>query len=220
MVRSRASSVTISFKSTFETKTLNVMQEIDAVIFDLDGTLIHSSLDFKAIRREVRCPENRDLLQFVANLPLREQQVAYSIIDAHERRDAEESTWIKGARKFVLQLIERKVPIAIVTRNSRTATQLKCKQNDIPINLILTREDAPAKPDPSALLLIANTWASKPERIAYIGDYLYDVQAANRANMLSCLYITTTYPKYAAQANIVFRDYHELWNKLIFPATS
>jgi len=195
------------------------MQNVDAIIFDLDGTLIQSSLDFKAIRQDIKCPGNQDLLQFVANLPLHEQQLAHDIISIHERRDAEESVWIKGAKEFVFQLIEHQVPLAIVTRNSRMATDLKCQRNDVPIELILTREDAPAKPDPSALLSIANTWTSKPERIAYIGDYLYDVQAANRANMLSCLYVPAGSPEYASQATIVFRDFQELWNKLAFPAT-
>lgn len=32
------------------------MQHIKGIIFDLDGTLVSSSLDFNAIRRDIGCP--------------------------------------------------------------------------------------------------------------------------------------------------------------------
>jgi len=48
---------------------------------------------------------------------------------------------------------------------------------------VLTREDAPAKPDPTALLMVANTWQLRPEDCLYVGDFIYDQQAAENAGM-------------------------------------
>jgi HAD superfamily hydrolase (TIGR01549 family) len=76
-----------------------------------------------------------------------------------------------------------KLPMAIVTRNCRQATAIKVANNSIPIDYVLTREDAPAKPDPTALLMVANTWQLQPEDCLYVGDFIYDQQAAENAGM-------------------------------------
>ncbi|MEC7509296.1 MAG: HAD family hydrolase, partial [Pseudomonadota bacterium] len=38
---------------------------IRGVIFDLDGTLVESSLNFTQMRADVGCPQNEDILTFV-----------------------------------------------------------------------------------------------------------------------------------------------------------
>ena len=113
---------------------------------------------------------------------------ALDIVLEHELEDAQTSRWIAGAEDFVLSLQAANIPCAIVTRNCRAATRLKVKNNNIPIDMIITREDAPAKPDPSALNLINDKWKFQPHQVAYIGDYKYDIQAAHNANMQAWLF--------------------------------
>jgi len=48
---------------------------------------------------------------------------------------------------------------------------------------VLTRECAPAKPDPTALLMIAEQWQIAPTQCLYVGDYIYDQLAAEKAGM-------------------------------------
>lgn len=190
------------------------MMHIKGVIFDLDGTLVKSSLDFQKIRRDIGCPAEQDLLEYVANLRPSQQQHAEAIILQHEQLDAQSSHWIEGAENFVQQLMARRLPLAIVTRNSAKATAQKCQRNNIPIELIMTREHAPAKPDPQALLNIAAHWQLPPTQVIYIGDYRYDVEAAQRAKMRSCLYTPNQRPDYANQADLCFSCYPSLWNQL------
>ena len=154
------------------------------VIFDLDGTLVTSSLDFTAIREEIGCPRSQDLLEFIAHTPDPSVKKRHSdIVLAHELEDARDSQWLAGARDFIDELIALGTPLAIVTRNCRRATGLKIKNNQIPIHTVLTREDAPAKPKPDALLKIATLWGCKPQQLLYVGDYIYDEQAAHNAGM-------------------------------------
>ncbi|WP_100658570.1 HAD family hydrolase [Alteromonas flava] len=154
-----------------------------AVIFDLDGTLVESTLDFAAIRRAIGCPQNEDLLQYTDALPKALRLAAEAEILAHELADAEHSNWLSGAKTCITELASRNTPMAIVTRNCRQATELKLQRNRIPIQLVLTREDAPAKPKPDALLMIAEYWGLAPCEIVYVGDYIYDEQAAQNAGM-------------------------------------
>jgi HAD superfamily hydrolase (TIGR01549 family) len=100
-----------------------------------------------------------------------------------------------GAEYFVQQAQAKHLPLAIVTRNCKAATNSKIEKNNICIDLVLTREDAPPKPDPSALLEIAEQWQIPCEEVAYIGDYKYDIFAAHNANMQAWLYTKCTVSK-------------------------
>ncbi len=164
---------------------------IQGVIFDLDGTLVNSTLDFRKMRADVGCPESDDILTFIDTLPTQAQQdEANALIVQHELNDAETSCWLPGGKAMVVQVQQARLPMAIVTRNCRQATRLKISQNNIPIDNVLTREDAPPKPDPTALLMIAGQWQLPPEKCLYVGDFIYDRHAAENAGM-QWLLVTT-----------------------------
>ena len=192
-----------------------MIKKIKAVIFDLDGTLVSSRLDFNWLRQQISCPENEDILTFTANLSdPKLQQRAHAIIEQHELDDAQAASWLPGAKRLVDHLYQHNYPLAIVTRNFSRAAQIKLRNNAMPITRVITREDAPAKPDPTALLMVAKEWHLTPEQIMYIGDYRYDIEAANRASMMSCLYAPDEQPDYASQADIVIQHFDELTLKM------
>ena len=184
---------------------------VAGVIFDLDGTLMSSELDFTLIKAQIGCPEELDLLSFIAQLPspyMREE--AMNIVHQHELIDAQHATLLPGVAQAVARLKQQALPMAIVTRNYDRAAALKLKNNPLPIQTILTRSDAPAKPDPSALNAIATLWEMEQRHILYVGDYLYDIQAAHNANMRACLYAPSDIPAYANQADYILKHFAEL----------
>jgi HAD superfamily hydrolase (TIGR01549 family) len=186
-----------------------------AFIFDLDDTLVSSQLDFTQMRTDIGCPADVDILQHVAQLHHTDAElglIAADIIEQHEIVEAQSSKWLAGAQEFVQRLSQESIPMAIVTRNCRAATAVKRQQNNIPIEFVLTREDAPAKPDPTGLLQIAKEWAIAPSEIAYVGDYLYDIQAANNANMQAWSY---GFRETDLPVHHVFECWHEL-NQTLF----
>lgn len=187
--------------------------KISGIIFDLDGTLVSSELNFSLIKAQISCPVDDDLLTFIDTLPspyMREE--ALNIVHQHELIDAQHATLMPGVAKAVAQLKENNIPMAIVTRNYDRAAALKLKNNPLPIQTVLTRSDAPAKPDPSALNAIATLWKLEPAYLLYVGDYLYDIQAAHNANMRACLYAPTQVPEFAAQADYLISHFSELPN--------
>ena len=157
---------------------------IKGVIFDLDCTLVESSLNFTQMRADVGCPQDEDILTFVDSLSCPETKAnAHRTILQHELEDAQNAKWLAIGKAMVEKVQAHNLPMAIVTRNCRQATAIKVVNNDIPIDYVLTREDAPAKPDPTALLMVANTWQLQPEDCLYVGDFIYDQQAAENAGM-------------------------------------
>jgi HAD superfamily hydrolase (TIGR01549 family) len=183
---------------------------IKGIIFDLDGTLLTSALDFQAMRQQINCPPQQDILSFIAALPQEQQHAANQVVLDHELADAQTSSWIEGAQLAISMLQSNRIPTAIVTRNSKEATWLKLNNNQLAVDVVLTREDAPAKPDPSALLQIAELWQLPVQQLAYIGDYLYDLQAANNAQMFAGLYAPEHIPDYSHLADWVFKDFAQL----------
>lgn len=160
------------------------LDSVKGVIFDLDGTLLESQLDFAAMKSEVRCPADEDILTYIDNLSCPVAQAkAHQTVIAHELADAEQAGWLSEGRNILEQAHAMKLPTAIVTRNSRAATAIKLKRNSVPIDLVLTREDAPPKPRPDALLMVASYWQLPASSIIYVGDYIYDKQAAENAGM-------------------------------------
>jgi len=162
---------------------------LHAVIFDLDGTLVDSRLDFVAMRRELGAPPGIGLLEYIDGLGSEAARgAAMDIVHRHEMAGAEAASWMPGAEYAVRTLHARDVPLAIVTRNSRQAASMTMARLDMPAMPLKAREDAAPKPDPAALLAIAAAWRLPPVRCAYVGDFRYDIEAAQRAGMLPVLY--------------------------------
>lgn len=195
---------------------MNLPMQIKGIIFDLDGTLVESSLDFGLIRQQIGCPDGIDLLNYVDDLSCKVSQAdAKQIILDHEYQDALSAKPIKGMTELINAIEAAKLPIAIVTRNSLAASALKVKQNNIAIDHVLTREDYPAKPAPDALLAIAAQWQIAPQDIIYVGDYLYDIQAANNAGMIACFINHGIESTYQHLADIIINDLSQLQQLLV-----
>lgn len=186
------------------------MKQLRGVIFDLDGTLVSSSLDFAAIKQEIGCPAEADVLTFLASLPKSQQQEAMAIIHRHEMQDALQCDWIPGARTFVDSCIKRRIPMAIVTRNSCQSSKVKIERNGIPIDRVVTRENSKPKPDPTALLELARDFDLPTHEVLMVGDYRYDLEAGRNANMKSCLVNYTRLPDYSHLADYAFPDFQSL----------
>ncbi len=165
-----------------------VVDTIKAVVFDLDNTLVSSDMDFKTLRHQLGCPQSEDLLNFVETLEHpHHKEHAHNVIFDHEISDAEHSSPMIGCHEILSYLDRKAIKTAIVTRNCQIATQRKLDHNQIKVERVVTRECYPPKPDPLALQMLAKEWRLMPHEVLYVGDFLYDLQAAYNAQMPSCL---------------------------------
>ena len=105
----------------------------------------------------------------------------------------------------------------------RSATQHCLQRLGITVDLVLTREDAPAKPDPTGLLIIAGHWQKAPADLLFIGDFHFDLTTARAAGMPSCLYLNPDNGHYRDQADFVLQHFAELaqsYQQKMTPVTS
>jgi HAD superfamily hydrolase (TIGR01509 family) len=187
----------------------------EAVIFDMDGTLVSSNLDFRAMREQTGCMPGQDILRYMETLSSVERSKVAQVIDEHEMEDAHNCEVLPGVKTMLKALEQKNIRMAIVTRNSAPATRIKLARTGIELKHVITREDAPPKPAPDALINLAKQWGIEQKSCVYVGDYVYDIEAAHRANMHSALYSDAVLPDFAEQAHFVFRHHDEFEAALI-----
>jgi HAD superfamily hydrolase (TIGR01549 family) len=167
------------------------MRHYRGFIFDLDGTLVDSALDFAAIRRDIGLADNSPILESIAGFTPGDRAEAFRIIDRHEEAGAHASILIPGVAEFLAKLKKENKLTAIFTRNSKKVTAMTLIKHGLDFSVVMTRDDAPAKPDPTALHLIGKKWNCLNSELLFVGDYLYDLRAGLAAQVPTALYLST-----------------------------
>ncbi|MBI9085155.1 MAG: HAD-IA family hydrolase [Desulfobacterales bacterium] len=169
-------------------------RRICAVVFDFDGTLTRpGALDFPAIKRALGCPIDRPVLEFIDHLADADQRAeAHTALDRFEADAAALSEPALGAERLLRFLKARRVPAAILTRNSR-ASVLRALTNFngiVPTDFaaIISRDDPVApKPSPDGVFLAAERLGVSPEESLVVGDFVFDIQAGQAAGAMTAL---------------------------------
>lgn len=191
---------------------------IKAVLFDFDGTLSRpDAIDFLKIKRDLNCPLKRPILEFIETLPTaQQQQSAFSILEQYEAESAAVSVPSTGSEELIRYLIERKIPIGIITRNSHKSIKRALKNfnavTDSDFACIVSREAPVApKPSPEAVLLAVEQLQTKVEETLVVGDYIFDIEAGNRAGTWTA-WITNHAdpPAESPKADFTFSDLTQL----------
>lgn len=189
-----------------------------AVLFDFDGTLtLPGALDFPRIKAELGCPADRSILEFLESLEdstLRER--AERILCAHELDAAAASRERPSAGALIRYIRRHGLETGIITRNTR-ASVLRALENCRgfsleDFSLLLTRESpVPVKPEPDGVRYAAQVFGTTPERLLVVGDYIYDIEAGNRAGASTAFLDALPARRFPVpEADYVVRDLAEL----------
>ncbi len=164
------------------------MNCIRAVLFDFDGTLtLPGNIDFAGIKKAINCPEDATILEFIAGLPSRSDQLrAWRVLEQFEESAARCARPNGCAEELVQFLKRRHIRCGILTRNRRASVDLALRNfahlcsDDF--DVIITREQVQhQKPDPEGVLLAARRLHVPSTAMLMVGDYRYDIEAGQRA---------------------------------------
>ncbi len=180
----------------------------DAVIFDLDGTLIDSLHDIAdASNRVLRShgyPTHdyqaykmfvgkglRNLTEMALPETDRSEEIIrrvhLDLITDYKVHYAEKTALYPGIAQLLDRLSEKNIGLAILSNKADAITQRivgKLFSNWTFARIVGTGDSIPRKPDPTGAFLCASSLCVKPENIVYMGDSGIDMQTAVRTGML------------------------------------
>ncbi len=185
-----------------------MLKDIDAVIFDLDGTLVDSMWMWKSIDIEylgkfgIAFPE--DLQKCIEGMSFSETAVyfkkRFELKDSLDQIKSDWNTmaWDKylnevpvkeGVPKLLNYLMENKIPAGIATSNSKELVELIIKKHrlgDYFTSIRTSCEVAKGKPSPDIYLLVAQDLKVEPSRCLVFEDVLQGIMAGKNAGMKVC----------------------------------
>ncbi|MDB5172863.1 MAG: cbbZ [Phycisphaerales bacterium] len=178
-----------------------------AVLFDMDGTLTEPLLDFPRIRADMGIGPG-SILAALADMSGPARLAAEAILHRHEDEAAGRSTLNPGCRELLETLSSRGILVGCITLNSRESARTVFQRHGLPIEVIITREDAPPKPSPEPLcgacrrlgVAEADTWM--------VGDGQFDIEAGAAAGIRT---IWLSHGKQRAFHAVPWREVRDLW---------
>lgn len=181
-------------------------KKIEAVVFDLDGTLADTLADIADSTNRVLAARGlpthersayglfvgEGVTRLVARvLPSDAQHLADEVATAFKEDYAEhlldETRPYAGIPELVDALVARQLPLAVLSNKPDWATQevVRTLFPSAPFAAVVGfREEVPRKPDPTAALAIAAQLRVPPQRCALVGDTATDMKTAVAAGMV------------------------------------
>jgi len=180
--------------------------KIEGVIFDLDGTLVHTIEDIAGAANMMFArhglPEHGldYYLKWIGNGAVkfierahgepvtRAQLLAYvnEFKEVYAENLHNKSRIYEGVPEVLNKLVSKGVKIAILSNKPHLLTKKVCNfyLSQWPLKPVLgQREEVPRKPDPAAAREIAELWGLAPEKILFVGDSDNDILTAQAAGM-------------------------------------
>ena len=151
--------------------------DLQAVLFDLDGVLVHSSLDLHAIKCELFSDASVFIIEGIEALPSSEREEKEKILLKRELEAAAEAVLDPNVNDLFSWMESKSIKRGIITRNCREAVDLIIERHDIDFGALITRMDAPPKPDPKAVLAACELLDVDPLHCVMVGDYMFDIEA-------------------------------------------
>ncbi len=212
--------------------TGNIATSIRAVVFDFDGTLAETRIDFPRMRSliiehlkdwglfEEGCDHGRYILEIVqwakeklADRPADQERYAAEarqIMEGVELDSCARARPFCGVPQALARLADCGYRVAIITRNCRAGVQAVMDRYHLHHEVLLTRDDvSEVKPHPTHLLVALDKLQVAPPQAAMVGDHPTDIECAKAAGAVAIGVLTdrTTREQHLeAGADLVVED--------------
>ncbi|MHA1944905.1 MAG: HAD family hydrolase [Candidatus Hodarchaeales archaeon] len=182
-----------------------MIDPIELIIFDLDDTLVRSSINYAKIRTEIAelFPKDSQLphlnrtpiLKLIKQLRELDEDLFHQaklIVEKSERNAVNKAIIMDGASVIPSLLKHYNIKGVIYTNNTRETVKLYLRKLGFEFLSsfeIFTRDDIQKpKPDPEGIIMILNRWSIPKLNTLYIGDSFIDSEAANNAKIKFILF--------------------------------
>ena len=124
------------------------MHRIEAILFDMDGVIIESTLDVAEIKKGVFGDAGIFIIEGINNLPEEERIRAWDIVEKMEIDAAMTAKISPEAGRLFDWMDKRGLKRGIITHNCRASVEVIKQRIGHDLGVIIAREDAKPKPEP------------------------------------------------------------------------
>lgn len=169
------------------------MQAIKYILFDLDGTLVDSPIDFAGMRRSLGINEKQDILGYLESIkdkdPDRYAEGA-DIVYQYELEASKKVNLFEGVLDFLDFLKSEQFKMGVVTRNCREIAEIQMKGITHFFEHILTRDDVQnPKPHPESFLFFNQKYNFTSDKTLFIGNHRHDYEFAQNNKLMYLEYV-------------------------------
>jgi HAD superfamily hydrolase (TIGR01509 family) len=188
-------------------------QKTKLAIFDMDGTLFESYLNWSEIRKQLEIKQGASILSEIYDRG-EVDTCRLEILENFEKENTMRTRPISGISGFLKHLKNQNIRTALITNNNSENTDYLLKKYRLNFELVITREQRLWKPSPDALLYAMKEFDCRPAGVVSIGDSHYDIKSS-RAAGISLIYIISTGRSFIRSVMddteiCYFDDYHHL----------
>lgn len=182
--------------------------KFEAVLFDLDGTLLDTAPDFTTAtnillgQRKLPQVKEQDIRRLISDGsagiisklfaikssdPLYEK-TRHELLNLYGQHLADQTLPFRGLVKLLKELESHDIPWGIVTNKPSIYTNSILKQLNLgsyPKVVVCPDHVKFTKPNPEPIILACNKLGIKPENTVYIGDHIRDIQAGANAGAVT-----------------------------------
>jgi HAD superfamily hydrolase (TIGR01509 family) len=165
----------------------SVLDDIEAVVFDLDGTLVDSDYDWPEIRRRLGVTGGSTIIDALNGLTGDERAARWAALESIEAAATAGASLHPGGRELLELLRERGLGTALVTNNNQANAARLLERFALSFEVVLTRDSGLWKPSGAPVAEAARRLDVPPERCLAVGDSHYDILAAREAGAKICI---------------------------------
>jgi len=219
-----------------------LLSTVEAVLFDLDGTLVETNIDFPLMKRrmldlaadagmDTKPLVGLDILavvdsaiHFLSATGQHEEADdlrirAMDTLEEIELRHARDTQKIPFAGELFEALEMAGVKTGIVTRNCQAASRVSLRIAGLKPDVLICREDSDKhKPHPEPVLLALTALGSRADASIMVGDHLMDIQSGKAAGLKTIGFLRDYRPPEffdGVKPDLVARDLREVLHAII-----
>jgi len=161
---------------------VGAVKGVEAVIFDMDGTLVNSVYDWPVIRQRLDV-KGASIIDDLNALEEPDRTRRWAELEHIEAEATRRATIHEGARELLALLSDSDIPAALVTNNTDDNTRRLLERFSLDFEVVVTRDSGLWKPSGAPITEAARQLGVAPERCLGVGDSHYDNMAARDAGL-------------------------------------
>jgi len=182
---------------------------VKGIIFDMDGTIVDVSYNWDLIRSELDT-QGKPILSYLQDLPEPQRSEKWAILEGYE----EEATLRADLKTGVAELLEflrkHQIKTALVSNNSQKNITFLLNKYQLRFDRVMSRETGLWKPSAEPFLQVLGEWGIVPEECCAVGDSVFDILAAQAAEIDRVYIVNTDFDRFQDYSVEVFASISQL----------